>query len=176
MTEIEMKGPGDRVPQTTFRVRHEGDWETWGSSQIFDGKTVILFALPGAFTPTCSTSHLPGFKSHAAALREAGVDGIYCLSVNDSFVMNAWAENLGVSDEVTMLPDGNADFTRAMGMLVDKADLGFGLRSWRYSMLVEDGVIAKIFIEDLDDKGDPFKVSGAPAMLDYLASRSVAAE
>ena len=106
MTNVTMKGPGDRVPQTTFRLRHGGEWEDWTSSQLFDGKTVVLFALPGAFTPTCSTSHLPGFKSHAAVLKQAGVDRIYCLSVNDTFVTNAWADNLGVADEVVMLRDG----------------------------------------------------------------------
>ena len=176
MSEPGMKGPGDRVPQTSFKVLRNGDWETWESPRIFNGRTVVLFALPGAFTPTCSKSHLPGYRAQAVALRAAGVDEIYCLSMNDSYVMNAWAASLGVADEVTMLPDGNGDFTRAMGMLVEKSNLGFGFRSWRYAMLVLDGVIAKMFIEDWSDRGDPFKVSDALTMLNHLNSRSAAAE
>ncbi len=176
MTDIHARKPGDRVPDASFRIRSNGIWEVWGSAKVFEGRTVVLFALPGAFTPTCSTSHLPGFKAHASALKEAGVDEIYCLSVNDSFVMNAWADSLGVTDEVTMLPDGNANFTRAMGMLVDRSDLGFGFRSWRYSMLVCDGVIAKMFVENYAQVGDPFQVSGAPTMLHYVKSEALAAE
>ena len=176
MTNASAKKAGDRVPEATFKIRKDGNWEVWGSAKVFEGRTVVLFALPGAFTPTCSTSHLPGFKAQAATLKEAGVDEIYCLSVNDSFVMNAWADSLGVADEVTMLPDGNGDFTRAMGMLVDKSHLGFGQRSWRYSMLVRDGVIVKMFVEDRNDAGDPFQVSGAPAMLHYIKSDALAAE
>ena len=177
MTDIKQKGPGDRVPQTTFRVRRDGDWTTWQSADIFAGRTVVVFALPGAFTPTCSKSHLPGFKRDAAAIRAAGVDEIYCLSVNDSFVMNAWAKDQEVGDdEVTMLPDGNADFTRAMGMLIDKSVLGVGPRSWRYAMVVRDGVIERMFVEDRDAPGDPFQVSGAPAVLAYLNSRADAAD
>ena len=176
MTDTQAKKPGDRVPSASFRIRSNGVWEIWGSAKVFEGRTVVLFALPGAFTPTCSTSHLPGFKAHAAAFKEAGVDEIYCLAVNDSFVMNAWAESLGVTDEVTMLPDGNGEFTRGMGMLVDKSDLGFGMRSWRYSMLVRDGVIARMFVEDRKDPGDPFQVSGAPAMLHHIKSDALAAE
>lgn len=133
--------PGDRVPEAIFKVREDGEWTVWNAPEIFEDRTVVVFALPGAFTPTCSKSHLPGFAANADALKAAGVDDIYCLSVNDTFVMNAWAKDLNVDGRVKMLPDGNAEFTAGMGMLVGKEHLGFGKRSWRYSMLVRDGVI-----------------------------------
>ena len=169
-----MKQPGDKVPAATFKVRVDGAWQEWTTDQLFGGKTVVLFALPGAFTPTCSSTHLPGYMAAARALEAAGVDAIYCLSVNDSFVMNAWAKDQGIEDEVVMLPDGNAEFTRGMGMNVDKHELGFGERSWRYSMLVRDGVIEAIFAEDRDSTGDPFAVSDAQTMLNHLAQRAAA--
>ncbi len=170
---------GARVPSVTFktRVRDEavgGDnpyrWQDVTADEIFGGKTVVVFGLPGAFTPTCSSTHAPGFESKYDEFKAKGVDEVYCLSVNDAFVMKQWADKLGVS-KVKMLPDGNADFTRGMGMLVQKANLGFGERSWRYSMLVKDGEIQKLFVEpgfSHNCESDPFEVSDADTMLAYL--------
>jgi len=166
---------GDRVPSVTFRTRKEGDWLDVTSAELFDGKTVVLFALPGAFTPTCSSTHLPGFMELSGKIKESGVDSIICLSVNDGFVMNAWAKDQMVDDEVIMLPDGNGDFTDGMGMLVDKRDLGFGPRSWRYAAVIADGVIEKLFEEDRSAPGDPFEVSDAQTVLTYLEGRNKAA-
>jgi glutathione-dependent peroxiredoxin len=157
---------GQRVPDVTFPVRQDNQWVNITSDELFQGKTVVLFALPGAFTPTCSTSHLPGYNELAPVFRENGVDSIVCLSVNDTFVMNEWAKDQEC-ENVILIPDGNGEFSEGMGMLVDKADLGFGKRSWRYSMLVKDGVIEKMFIEP-DEPGDPFQVSDAETMLDYI--------
>lgn len=157
---------GQRVPDVTFPVRQNNQWVNITSEELFKGKTVVLFALPGAFTPTCSTSHLPGYNELAPVFRENGVDTIVCLSVNDTFVMNEWAKDQEC-DNVVLIPDGNGEFSAGMGMLVDKADLGFGKRSWRYSMLVKDGVIEKMFIEP-EEPGDPFKVSDAETMLHYI--------
>ena len=161
---------GRRVPQATFRTRRDHQWETLTSDDIFAGKTVIVFALPGAFTPTCSSSHVPRFNQLAPAFRANGVDEIVCVSVNDAFVMFQWGKSLG-NQNIFLLPDGNGEFTRKMGMLVDKSNVGFGMRSWRYSMLVEDGNIEKIFVEpDFEDNcpTDPFEVSDADTMLAYL--------
>jgi len=158
---------GERVPEVVFRTRENGQWVDRTSQDIFGGRTVVLFALPGAFTPTCSSTHLPRYEELEPALRRAGVDEVICLSVNDAFVMDAWGIGQG-AERVTLLPDGNGHFTRGMGMLVDKEDLGFGQRSWRYSMLVEDGVIQKMFIEP-EVPGDPFQVSDADTMLRHLA-------
>ena len=158
---------GQRVPDVVFRTRRNGEWVDRTSQEIFGGRTVALFALPGAFTPTCSSTHLPRYEELEPALRRAGVDEVICLSVNDAFVMDAWGVAQGAL-RVTLLPDGNGDFTRAMGMLVDKEELGFGQRSWRYSMLVKDGVIEKMFIEP-NVPGDPFQVSDADTLLGYLA-------
>ena len=160
---------GQRVPDVEFRTRESGEWVDVSSKDIFADKAVVLFALPGAFTPTCSSTHLPRFEALAPKLRDLGVDEIVCLSVNDAFVMDAWKKDQGVSN-VRLLPDGNGTFSEAMGMLVDKSDLGFGKRSWRYSMFVRDGVIEKMFIEP-DAPGDPFEVSDADTMLRYLESR-----
>jgi len=162
---------GKRVPEVTFHTRENDQWVRLTSGELFDGRTVVLFALPGAFTPTCSASHLPRFNELAPALREQGVDEIVCLAVNDAFVMNAWAEHQGCSN-VRVVADGNGEFTAAMGMLVDKRDLGFGQRSWRYSMLVRDGVIEKMFIEP-EVPGDPYEVSDADTMLRYLESTPI---
>lgn len=158
---------GQKVPSVTFPVRKNDEWVKVTTDELFSGKTVVVFSLPGAFTPTCSSTHLPRYNELAETFRKQGVDEIVCLSVNDTFVMNAWAEDQE-SDNVTLIPDGNGEFTGGMGLLVDKADLGFGKRSWRYSMLVKDGVIEKMFIEP-DLPGDPFEVSDADTMLDYLA-------
>ncbi len=161
---------GQRVPQTTFRTRRDHNWEVLTSDDIFAGKTVVVFALPGAFTPTCSSSHVPRFNQLAPAFRALGIDEIVCVSVNDAFVMNEW-QAAQKADNVRFLPDGNGDFTRAMGMLVGKEDLGFGPRSWRYSMLVRDGVIEKMFVEP-EEPGDPYEVSDADTMLRFLAPAS----
>ncbi len=158
---------GTRIPDCTFKTRDDHAWIERTSDGIFGGKTVVVFSLPGAFTPTCSSSHVPRYNQLAREFRQHGVDDIVCVSVNDAFVMNEWklAQH---ADNVTFLPDGNGDFTRGMGMLVGKEDLGFGQRSWRYSMLVKNGVIEKMFIEP-QEPGDPFVASDADTMLEYLA-------
>ena len=170
------------VPHATFKTRVRNDaiggpnpfeWRDLTSDEIFKGKRVVLFALPGAFTPTCSTSHLPRYEELCAEFKDQGVDRIVCLSVNDAFVMYQWGKSQN-ADQVFLLPDGNGEFTRKMGMLVDKANLGFGMRSWRYSMYVVDGRIEKMFVEDgFEDNcaDDPFEVSDADTMLAYLKSR-----
>jgi peroxiredoxin (alkyl hydroperoxide reductase subunit C) len=157
---------GQQVPSVIFRTRQGHHWVDVSSDDVFKGKTVVVFSLPGAYTPTCSSTHLPRYEELADLFTAEGVDDIYCLSVNDTFVMNAWAEAQGV-EQVKMLPDGNGEFTAGMGLLVDKDNLGFGKRSWRYSMLVKDGTVAKMFIEPVKD-GDPFEVSDAITMLKYL--------
>lgn len=157
---------GQRVPNVTFRVREGNEWRDVTTDQLFKDKTVVVFSLPGAFTPTCSSTHLPRFNELAPAFRANGVDDILCLSVNDTFVMNEWAKEQEC-ENITLVPDGNADFTDGMGMLVDKQQLGFGKRSWRYSMLVKNGVVEKMFIEP-EVEGDPFEVSDADTMLDYI--------
>ncbi len=157
---------GQRVPHVSFRVRANNEWKTITTDDIFKGKTVVVFSLPGAFTPTCSSTHLPRFNELAPAFFANGVDTIACVSVNDTFVMNEWAKDQE-SENVMLIPDGNGEFTDGMGMLVDKSDLGFGKRSWRYSMLVKDGVVEKMFIEP-EKPGDPFEVSDADTMLTYI--------
>jgi peroxiredoxin len=171
-----------KVPNVTFktRVRDEsigGDnpfkWYDLTTKELFDNKKVVVFSLPGAFTPTCSTTHAPGYEEKFADFKALGVDTVACLSVNDAFVMYQWAQKLGIKN-VFMIPDGNADFTRMMGMLVHKNNLGFGDRSWRYSMYVVNGEIEKMFVEEgfSDNYGeDPFKVSDADTMLNYLKSK-----
>ena len=168
-----------RVPNVTFKTRIRDDavggpnpfrWEDVTSEEIFAGKRVVLFALPGAFTPTCSTTHLPRFEALYDEFRALGIDEVYCLSVNDAFVMYQWGKSLGV-EKVKLLPDGSAAFTRGMNMLVKKDNLGFGLRSWRYSALIEDGEVRKLFAEpgfEDDCPIDPFEVSDADTMLAYL--------
>ncbi|WP_136485277.1 glutathione peroxidase [Vibrio sp. H11] len=155
------------VPQVTFPTRQGDQWVNVSSDELFANKTVIVFSLPGAFTPTCSSSHLPRYNELFSVFKENGVDDILCISVNDTFVMNAW-KNDQEAENITFIPDGNGDFTSGMGMLVDKRDLGFGQRSWRYSMLVRNGIVEKMFIEP-NEPGDPFKVSDADTMLSYLA-------
>jgi peroxiredoxin len=170
------------VPSATFktRVRNEAlggpnpyEWRDLTTEDVFGGKNVVLFSLPGAFTPTCSTSHLPRYEELYGEFKALGVDDIVCLSVNDAFVMFQWGRSQNAK-KVFLLPDGNGEFTRKMGMLVDKSNLGFGMRSWRYSMYVEDGKIEKMFIEDdFNDNcpTDPFEVSDADTMLNYLKER-----
>ncbi|MCD4501154.1 redoxin family protein [Chromobacterium vaccinii] len=157
---------GQRVPNVTFRIRENNEWRNVTTAELFDGKTIALFSLPGAFTPTCSSTHLPRFNELAPSFFANGVDAILCVSVNDTFVMNEWAKDQEAQN-IVMIPDGNGDFTEGMGMLVDKQDLGFGKRSWRYSMLVKDGVVDKMFVEP-QEPGDPFKVSDADTMLNYI--------
>ncbi len=158
---------GQRVPEVTFRTRVDGKWKDVTTAELFAGKKVVVFALPGAFTPTCSSAHVPRYQELAPALKAAGVDEIVCLSVNDAFVMDEWGKAQH-ADAVRFIPDGNGEFSEKMGLLVDKRNLGFGKRSWRYSMLVDDGVVKKMFIEP-DKEGDPFEVSDADTMLRYLA-------
>ncbi|MEX2614521.1 MAG: peroxiredoxin [Alphaproteobacteria bacterium] len=169
-----------RVPEVTFKTRVRDEsisgpnpyrWQDRSSADIFNGRRVVVFALPGAFTPTCSSTHLPGYEAKCDALKAVGIDEVICLSVNDAFVMFQWGKAQGIKN-VTMLPDGSGAFTRKMGMLVDKDNLGFGFRSWRYSMLVDDGRIEKIFAEPgyCDNaEDDPFEVSDVDTMLAYLS-------
>ena len=157
---------GQNVPNVTFPTRHGDEWVNVSTDQLFKGKTVVVFALPGAFTPTCSSTHLPRYNELAGVFKKNGVDDIVCLSVNDTFVMNAWLADQE-AENITVVPDGTGAFAEGMGMLVDKSDIGFGKRSWRYSMLVKDGVIKKMFIEP-NQPGDPFEVSDADTMLNYI--------
>ncbi|MEZ0123329.1 MAG: peroxiredoxin [Candidatus Reddybacter sp.] len=170
------------VPEITFKTRVRdksigGDnpfrWQDLSSADIFNNKSIVVLALPGAFTPTCSSTHLPGYEAQYEALKAQGVDEVYCLSVNDAFSMFQWAKQLKIS-KVKMLPDGNGDFSRLMGMLVKKENLGFGERSWRYSMHVVDGEIQQLFAEPglMDNcPDDPFEVSDADTMLNYLSKK-----
>ena len=158
------------IPYTNFKTRIVGTWQDLDTETIFNDKKIIIFSLPGAFTPTCSSTHLPGYESKYEELLKY-VDEVYCISVNDAFVMNAWAKDLNV-EKVKMLPDGSGVFTEGMKMLVNKDHLGFGRRSWRYSMLVDNKEVVKQFSEegknDSGDDQDPFKVSDADTMLKYL--------
>ena len=169
------------IPHVTFRTRVRDEtvegpnpfrWQDVSTAEVFKDKKIVLFALPGAFTPTCSSTHLPGYEASYEKLRERGVDEVYCLSVNDAFTMFQWGKQLGIRN-VKLLPDGSGDFTRLMGMLVKKDNLGFGKRSWRYSMLVENCEITKLFSEagkSDDANDDPFEVSDVDTMLQYLAA------
>ena len=157
---------GQSVPTLSIPVMTDDGWSTIETEALFKDRTVIVFSLPGAFTPTCSASHLPRYNELAPVFKSNGVDEIVCVSVNDTFVMNAWSEDQH-SDNITLLPDGNGQFTDVMGMLVDKAVIGFGKRSWRYSMLVKNGIVEKMFIE-AEVAGDPFEVSDADTMLNYI--------
>lgn len=157
---------GKRVPNVTFKTRADNHWKDVTADDIFRGRTVVAFSLPGAYTPTCSSAHLPRYNELAPIFKQNGVDDIVCLAVNDAFVMNEWKRDQE-ADNITLLPDGNGEFAKGMGMLVDKSALGFGMRSWRYAMLVKDGVIDKAFIEP-DKPGDPFEVSDADTMLKYI--------
>ncbi len=170
------------VPKVTFKTRVRNDelggpnpfeWKDLTTDEIFAGQNVVLFSLPGAFTPTCSTSHLPRYEELFEQFKQLGVDKIVCISVNDAFVMYQWGKSQNAKN-VFLLPDGNGEFTRKMGMLVDKSNLGFGMRSWRYSMYVEDGEIIQAFSEtDFGDLCpiDPFEVSDADTMLNFLQNR-----
>ena len=155
------------VPSVTFRTRENGAWKDVTTDQIFKGKKIVVFSLPGAFTPTCSSSHVPRYNELVKEFAAAGIDSVVCISVNDGFVMDEWAK-AQAAENIVFLPDGNAEFTQGMGMLVDKRNLGFGQRSWRYSMLVDDGTVKKMFIEPEKD-GDPFEVSDADTMLRFVS-------
>jgi len=157
---------GQKVPSVKFKVQVDNEWEAWSSDRLFANKKVVVFSLPGAFTPTCSSSHLPRYNELAGVFKAENVDAIFCISINDTFVMNAWKKDQD-AENIVFIPDGNGDFSEGMGMLVDKSAIGFGKRSWRYSMLVNDGVIEKMFIEP-DVQGDPFEVSDADTMLNYI--------
>lgn len=157
---------GEKVPDVTFKTRSNGKWVNITTDELFAGKTVAVFALPGAFTPTCSSTHVPGYNELAKVFKENGVDDIVCISVNDAFVMEEWQKTQN-AENIKFIPDGNGEFSERMGMLVDKNDLGFGKRSWRYSMLVRDKVIEKMFIEP-EVEGDPFEVSDAETMLRHI--------
>lgn len=177
----------EHVPNVTFKTRVrdesvEGEnpyrWQDVTSNDIFGGKRVVVFALPGAFTPTCSSTHLPRYEALYEDFKAAGIDDIYCLSVNDAFVMFQWARHIGAKN-VKMLPDGSGAFTEKMGMLVEKDNLGFGKRSWRYAMVVNDGKIEQMFEEpDRQDNcpTDPFEVSDADTVLAWLRGTAVAEE
>lgn len=159
------------VPNKTFKFRVGPDWDDKSTDDLFKGKRVVVVSLPGAFTPTCSSKQLPKYEEMYDQFKTAGIDAVYCVSVNDAFVMNAWAKDLGI-EKVEMVPDGDGVFTRGMNMLVDKPAQGFGLRSWRYAMVVNNKKVEKMFVEDglnnlgLDD--DPYTESTPEAVLEYL--------
>jgi len=159
------------VPNKTFKFRVGPDWDDKSTDDLFKGKRVVVVSLPGAFTPTCSSKQLPKYEEMYDQFKAAGIDAVYCVSVNDAFVMNAWAKDLSV-EKVEMVPDGDGVFTRGMNMLVDKPAQGFGLRSWRYAMVVNNKKVEKMFVEEglnnlgLDD--DPYTESTPEAVLEYL--------
>ena len=175
------------MPNVTLKTRVRDErvdgpnpyrWQDVTSDDIFGGRNVVLFALPGAFTPTCSSTHLPRFETLYDDFLAMGVDEVVCLSVNDAFVMFQWGQHMGV-EKVRLLPDGSADFTRRMGMLVKKDNLGFGLRSWRYAAYIEDGEVVKMFAEpgaEDDSPLDPFEISDADTLLTWLLGRQVEAQ
>ncbi len=155
---------GDKLPDATFSVPTPDGLKPMQTAEIFAGKRVALFAVPGAFTPTCSARHLPSFKDKAADLRDKGVDLIACTSVNDGHVMKAWAKDQNCADDIVMLADGNGDFAKKVGLDADFAKFGMGLRSKRYSMLVKDGVVEALYVEEPGE----YKVSSAEHMLSQL--------
>ena len=167
-----MRKEGYQVPQVefVFRDSEEKTFVTKHASELFNSKRVVIFSLPGAFTPTCSAYQLPGFEDKYDEFNSLGIDAIYCISVNDGFVMNAWAKDQGI-EKVTLVPDGNAYFTRSMGYLVNKSNLGFGQRSWRYAAVVDNGIIEKMFVEQgfCDDAtDDPYEVTTPEVVLEYI--------
>jgi peroxiredoxin len=155
---------GDKLPSMTLTQGTAEGPKPVSTDEFFAGRTVALFAVPGAFTPTCSAKHLPGFKQHAMDFKAKGVDAIACLSVNDAFVMRAWGEDQAVGDDIVMLADGNGAFTDAVGLIMDGSRFGMGKRSQRYSMVVKDGVVAELNVEE----GGEFRVSSADYMLAQL--------
>lgn len=155
---------GERVPAGKFKVMGESGPQDLTTAQLFDGKRVVLFSVPGAFTPTCSAKHLPGFIEQAAALHAKGIDTIACMAVNDAFVMNAWGKSAGAGTSVQMLADGNGDYARALGLELDARGFGLGMRGQRFALLVDNGVATKVFIEGPGE----FKVSAADYVLGQL--------
>jgi peroxiredoxin len=155
---------GDKIPSAKLQHKTKDGIQSLSTDDLFKGKKVVLFALPGAFTPTCSAKHLPGFVNNYQELKSKGVDTVACLSVNDAFVMDAWGKDQHVDDKVMMLADGNGDFTKAVGLVMDATGYGMGLRSQRYAMVIEDGVIRKLNIE----APGAFEVSSAEAILKAL--------
>ena len=155
---------GDKIPSATLMQMKDGGPKPVTTSDLFDGKKVVLFALPGAFTPTCSAKHLPGFIQNAAAIHAKGVDTIACLSVNDAFVMGAWGDSQGAGDKVVMLADGNGDFTRALGLEMDASKFGMGQRSKRYAMIVDNGTVKALEVEE----PGAFSVSSAEHIIQQL--------
>ena len=155
---------GDKIPSAILMTMTDDGPQMVKTDDYFAGKTTALFAVPGAFTPTCSAKHLPGFKDKAGDLKAKGVDAIACVSVNDVFVMKAWGKDQGVTNEVMMLADGNGDFTKALGLELDGSKFGMGPRSQRYSMVVEDGVVKSLNVEE----GGEFRVSSADYLLEQL--------
>jgi len=168
-----MRKEGYQIPQVEFVFRETGEFVTRTSAELFNGKRVVIFSLPGAFTPTCSAYQLPGFEEKYDEFKALGIDEIYCISVNDGFVMNAWAQDQNIKN-VQLIPDGNAYFTRSMGQLVRKSNLGFGERSWRYAAVVDNGIIEKLFEEpgkrDNADS-DPYEETTPDKVLDYVKSK-----
>ena len=165
-----MRKEGYQVPQVEFVFRESGEFVNRTTAELFDGKRVVIFSLPGAFTPTCSAYQLPGFEEKYEEFAALGIDAIYCVSVNDGFVMNAWAQDQSI-EKVKLIPDGNAYFTRSMGMLVNKSNLGFGDRSWRYAAVVDNGVIEKLFVEDGQRDNadtDPYEATTPEAVFEYV--------
>ena len=174
------------IPETIFKTRVRDEsiggpnpfrWQDVSTSDIFKGKRVVVFSLPGAFTPTCSNEQCPAFERYYDEFKKLGVDDVVCISVNDAFVMFQWAKNLGLKN-VKLLPDGSGHFTRRMGMLINKEHLGFGYRSWRYVMVVNDGVIEKWYEEPgINDDGsdeDPYTVTNPEVVLEYLQGKAAA--
>jgi len=170
MIEVKMRKEQYQVPQVEFVFRENSEFVTRTTADLFDGKRVVIFSLPGAFTPTCSAYQLPGFEQKYEEFVQLGIDAIYCISVNDGFVMNAWAKDQGI-EKVTLIPDGNAYFTRSMGQLVLKSNLGFGERSWRYAAVVDSGIIEKLFEEpgrSDNAADDPYGETTPEAVLKYV--------
>ncbi len=155
---------GDSIPEVGFRYMGDDGIKEITTGELFGGKKVVVFALPGAFTPTCSAQHVPGYVKNADAILGKGVDTIACVSVNDAFVMGAWAKDQGTDGKVMMLADGNGDFTKAVGLELDASGFGMGLRSQRYAMVVEDGVVKALAVED----GPGLDVSAAEKILAQL--------
>jgi len=155
---------GDRIPKVTLKQLGDDGMKDVDTEELFAGKKVVLFSVPGAFTPTCSSEHLPGYLAKASEIKSKGVDAIVCLAVNDPFVMKEWGKAQGVKDEIVMLPDGNGEFTKALGLDTDISVAGLGVRGKRFSMVVEDGVVKSVEVEP----GTGVTVSGADACLTGL--------
>ena len=167
-----MRREGYEVPQVEFVFRESGEFVNKTTAELFNDKRIIIFSLPGAFTPTCSAYQLPGFEEKYDDFLGLGIDDIYCISVNDGFVMNAWSQDQNI-EKVKLIPDGNAYFTRSMGMLVSKSNLGFGLRSWRYAAIVDNGIVEKMFVEEgMRDNADsdPYEASTPEVVYEYVKS------